>query len=81
VTVVLAPVHLATVDDVDTGYFLVEERGLRATPLGVSHVLHAQRSRLDLLLQRFVPARKAISTYYGGRVILQGHLFVFSLLA
>jgi hypothetical protein len=50
VTVVLAPVHLAAVDDVDPGYFLVKERSLRATPLGVPHVFHAQRSRLDLLL-------------------------------
>jgi hypothetical protein len=79
VTVVLAPVHLAAVDDVDPGYFLVKERGLRATPLSILHVFYAQRSRLDLLLQRFVPARKAVSTYHGSRVFLQGHLCVFSL--
>jgi hypothetical protein len=41
VTIILATVHLAAVDDVDPGRLLVHERGLRTTPLGVTHVFHA----------------------------------------
>jgi hypothetical protein len=72
-------VHLTAVDDIDPGRLLVQERGLRGTRLGVSHVFHAHRSCLDLLLQYLVPARKAMSAYHGGRVLFESHLFVFSL--
>jgi hypothetical protein len=41
VTVVLTPVHLAAVDDVDPGRLLIYKPGLRTTPLGVPHVFHA----------------------------------------
>src|SRR5215210_5212600 len=69
VTVVRPPMHLTACDDVNSGNFLVEDRGLGCAILRVGHGRHRELSDGDEAIKGFVPVRNAMRADHGRGVL------------